>query len=345
LIPLNFEQISRWTDLIAPFESRQLFHSPAWLSFLAETQNIECRYWSISDHGRIAGYFCGGLVRKGPFRILGSPLKGWGTNYMGPVVNRDFDQTAFLDALDELAGIEGLSMIELENPVFDGPALVCHDYLPLSQPTYIVELTPGDTQKMWKQFGKRSRVRQAVRFGVQVEDTRDEAIATEYHSQLVEVFRRQGLAPPYPRARPVALFRNLRPKGMLFALRAIDADGETIATGLFPHDDKTLIFWGGACREHAYRLRPNDLMHWIAMELAASQGLRVYNTCGDGLFKSKFGGTLHLAQRWHKSYSRTAEIARGGYAWFHETQMRVRGWYQQNRAMRGGLPLHPKETV
>ena len=30
-------------------------------------------------------------------------MKGWASNFMGPVVNSDYDQDAFLRAIDELA--------------------------------------------------------------------------------------------------------------------------------------------------------------------------------------------------------------------------------------------------
>jgi hypothetical protein len=338
LLPLRPDEIRNWDQLIAPFESRQLFHRSAWLSYLEDTQPVELRYWRIGDRGRTAGYFCGGLLRKGPFRILGSPLKGWGTNYLGPVVNGDFDQDAFLEALEELAVREKLSMIELENPVLDGEALARFGYQAVGQPTYLVELRPGDIGTMWKHFGKRSEVRQAIRFGVTVEETGDEEIAIEYYRELIGVFRRQGLPAPYPATSPLLLFRHLWPGGLLFALRAIGPDGSTVATGFFPHDERTLIFWGGACRSDAYKLRPNDLVHWKAMELAASSGLRIYNTSGDGLFKSKFGGTLHNARRWHKSYSWAAEWARSGYALVHQTRNRVRGWYQNRHNPAGQIP-------
>jgi hypothetical protein len=73
-------------------------------------------------------------------------------------------------------------------------------------------------------------------------------------------------------------------------------------------------FWGGASRISSWKLSPNDLLQWAAMEKGAAKGLRVYNMCGYGYFKSKFGGMLEEPKRWHKSYSVTARWARRAYA-------------------------------
>ena len=123
LEPLTEEQCARWEDLIAPCEATHLFHRGPWLDYLAASRGVDIRLWAIRDRGATVGYFCGGLVRKGPFLVLGSPLKGWGTNYMGPVVNRNFEQTEFLLALDELSRREGVAMVELESPVLSGGPL------------------------------------------------------------------------------------------------------------------------------------------------------------------------------------------------------------------------------
>ena len=56
--------------------------------------------------------------------------------------------------------------------------------------------------------------------------------------------------------------------------------------------------------------------------------MRVYNMCGYGYFKSKFGGALEEPIRWHKCYSATAKWARQAYAAYFDKQIRLRGWWQ-----------------
>ena len=128
LEPLTDEEQETWDARIAGYESAHLFHRQAWLDYLAESQGVQIRHWAIREAGRTVGYFCAGIFSKGPFRILGSPLKSWGTNFMGPVVNPDFSAEAFLLALDELAASERIAMLEIENPILDADLMASRGY-------------------------------------------------------------------------------------------------------------------------------------------------------------------------------------------------------------------------
>ena len=56
----------------------------------------------------------------------------------------------------------------------------------------------------------------------------------------------------------------------------------------------------------------------------AAKGLRVYNMCGYGYFKSKFC-VLPQPGRWHKSCWANARFARRVYALYFGKQIRLRG--------------------
>jgi hypothetical protein len=331
LEPLSDADVGRWDALIAPYDSRQLFHRRAWLDYLAASRRLQLRFWAIRDHGRTVGYFCGGVLRKGPFRILGSPLKGWGTNFLGPVANPDLDQRAFLAAMDDLAARERLAVVEMESPLLSDAPMEAHGYEPAAQQTYVIELSPDDPGKVWDRIDLKSRqkIRKARRLGVSVRETTGAAFAAEFYDQFVEVLARKTLSPPYGPDCPRVLLEVLGPHGMVYALDVTDPDGRSIATGIFPHDDRTVYFWGGASRLTGWQFSPNDLLQWTAMEAACLRGLRTYNMCGYGYFKSKFGGTLEHPKRWHKTYSRAARLARRGYQAYFERRIRLRGWLRR----------------
>ena len=80
LEPLSVDQSVRKDDLIALYESAQLFHRRPWLDYLVASPGVDVRLWAIGGAETTIGDICGGLVRKGTFLLLGSPLKGWGTN-------------------------------------------------------------------------------------------------------------------------------------------------------------------------------------------------------------------------------------------------------------------------
>jgi CelD/BcsL family acetyltransferase involved in cellulose biosynthesis len=331
LEPLSPDEASRWDDLIAPYETRQLFHQRAWLDYLAATRALRVHFWAIRQGGRTVGFFCGGILRKGPFKILGSPLKGWGTNFMGPVADRDLDGQAFLKAVDDLARRERLAVVEMESPFLEDRAFEAYDYEPADQQTYVVDLARAEPAKIWERIDLKSRqkIRKAQRLGASVHEATGGDFAAEFYDQFVEVLARKTLSPPYgPECAPVLLERLGR-VGMVYGLEIKDPDGRSIATGIFPHDDRTVYYWGGASRLSGWRYSPNDLLQWAAMEAACVRGIRVYNMCGYGYFKSKFGGSLEHPRRWHKNYSLAARWARRAYHAYFERRIHLRGWWHR----------------
>lgn len=336
---LDAGQASRWDELVAPYRSRQVFHRRAWLEYLAASRGAEIRMWSLQEGPRTLGYFCGGIVQKGPFRILGSPLRGWGTNFMGPVADADIDGEALLSALDQVAREEGVDVTELEYPGQSGQALQAAGYEAEEGRTYVVPLTPFDEKACWERIHskKRNQIRKAIKCGLTVEDTDDPAVADEFYERFEDLMRRKGRVPPYTPDHPRLLFRHLKPAGLLFSLRVRDASGSILATGLFPHDDEEVYFWGGSSWQDGRDLNPNDFLQWSAIRLACERGLKVYNMCGPGRFKRGFGGDLVEIRRWHKCYSRRARWARRGYEMYFKAWTRLAARFTRP----GMLPPRP----
>jgi len=174
---------------------------------------------------------------------------------------------------------------------------------------------------MWSRMAQRSQVRKAQRAGLTIEDSDDAAIAAEFYEQCTTVLGRKGVNMPFGPAVPRDLYECMKPCDLLFSVRVRDAEGRTIATGLFPHDDRTVIYWFGACTNEGYRLAANDLMHWTVMEWAGKRGMQTYDMSGFGFFKSKFGGELTVLNRWYKCYSPMAWYARRAYEIFHQQSL------------------------
>jgi GNAT acetyltransferase-like protein len=325
LEPLSAEQEARWDDLLLSCSGHHVFHRRAWLDYLAESRGITTRLWQVSDPEGAVGYFCGGTLKKGPFRILGSPLTGWGTNTLGPVFKRaDADHGAFLAALDELARAERLATIELESTLLSEGALEAAGFEPTAAWTYLVHLDAFDSGATWRRLSGpcRNRIRRALSEGLRVEATEDPAFVDDYYAQYAAVMRRKGMRPHYPIDYPRALFSHLQKDGSVLALQVKDKANRAVASGLFPYDERGLYFWGAASVHESLDQCPNELLHWTAMQLAAEKGLTTYNMSGHGRFKKKFGGTLTLVKRWHKHYWRSAGWARRGYRLWLDLQTR-----------------------
>jgi GNAT acetyltransferase-like protein len=332
--PLAAEEIKRWDSLIAPFARRSLFHTATWMQWLAETRAVEARFWAIRAGSELVGYFCGGIFRKGPYKILGTPLKGWLTNDMGPVTGEGFDQKKFFRALDDLAQQESIAMIEMENTHLDAERFVGSEYRPVPMPVYIVPIDKPEAMLSRLHPKARKAVRKAAEFGLRVKPSAD-GFTEELYDQYREVLARKNLFPTFHPEWPKRLLELLRPRDQMFALDVRDSENKSLATGMFPHDDRSMYFSFTGSRMAGWRLFPNDLLQWTAMEMAAERGLEIYNMCGYGQFKSKFGGELQQRQRWHKAYSRSARWARRGYEFLFLKRMRVRGWIE-NKVQKQG---------
>lgn len=327
LSALSASDVLRWDDLIRPYANRTLFHRRAWLDYLEASQRVEVRFWRITEAGRTLGYFCGGVVNKGPFKILGSPLRGWGTNSMGPVAEPWLSSAAFLTEVEKLARREHFSMIELESLAVHPIDLTARHYEPTTTWTFIVTILPGDKEGMWNRLDstRRTGIRKAERGQLVVEMADDDALADEFYDQYLELMRRKGLRPPYPRSRPHLLLKHLRGTGLLIALRVRDRRGNVVATGFFLHDETTMYFWAGASTLEGYKTYANEYMHWTAMCRGAERGLRQYNMSGNGLFKKKFGGELVELRRWSRCSSVAARYGRRAYQFLFNHRLKLRG--------------------
>jgi Acetyltransferase (GNAT) domain len=135
----------------------------------------------------------------------------------------------------------------------------------------------------------RRAIRKGVKEGVTVEEATGEDFAAEYHVQLVDVFAKQDLRPPYTDRRVRELIRCVHPRGRLLLLRAVSPDGVRIGTGILPALNGTAWFWGGASwREHQI-MRPNEAILWYAMRRWRQRGMSVLDTGGGGDYKRKYG--------------------------------------------------------
>ena len=312
LEPLRPEQITRWDSLIADFPRRTVFHSQAWFRCIVESQQADWRYWAVTDHGRVVGYFAGGITHRGPFRILGSPLRTWRTNHIGPLLQEGVDPEAFVIALNHLARAERLSMVEIEyegmpHAAYEDAGFDCHQTW-----TNTLRLTP-DLARLLRATGqgRRHGIRKAQRYGLEVVDYAGAGALV--HDQLTRTLQRKGALCPFPVEFSMAVERNLRPAGLLYSLGVRNPDGEIVAAGLFPRDHRTVYLWECSSELKGRNHNPNDLLHWGLICRAAVDGHQLYNMSGYGRFNYSFGTELVAVHRWNKCYSLSARASRRVY--------------------------------
>jgi CelD/BcsL family acetyltransferase involved in cellulose biosynthesis len=284
-------ETTREWDRMDAFGDRVIFQTREWLEFLARTQGAQPVVAAVMDDREHVGYFTGLVIRRFGIRILGSPFPGWTTESMGfnlidGVNRRDAAAALIPFAFRTL----GCAHVELKDRRLQADDL--HGLGFTSEPTLTFEVDLSDDETAI--FGRmssacRRAVRRGEKLGVTVEQVTGAAFADEYYAQLVEVFARQSLVPPYGVERVRALIDCLEPTGYLLLVRARSAEGLPVATGIFPAFNGTAYFWGGASvREHQI-LRPNEAVFWYAMRYWRARGMTVLDLGGGGEYKRKYG--------------------------------------------------------
>ncbi|GGN71041.1 hypothetical protein GCM10010112_38000 [Actinoplanes lobatus] len=282
-----------WADR-ATYEDRLIFHTREWIRFVAECQRAEPLLAVVTDRGRPVGHFTGLLARRFGMRILGSPMAGWTTSYVGFNLRPDVSRRAALEALMPFAfGEAGAAHLEIRDRGLAEKDLGGLGLRWDAAPTAVIDLNPTEDQLFGAMASAcRRNIRKAAKSGVVIEDAGDDpAFADEFYDQLRDVFAKQNLVPTYSVDRVRSLIRHLAPAGNLLLLRARDADGRSIATAVLPWYHRTMYFWGGASYRPFQHLRPNEALIWHALRWAKERGVTEFDFVGGNAYKAKYGTT------------------------------------------------------
>jgi hypothetical protein len=333
---VDFEKAD-WQRLDS-FADRTVFQTRDWVRFVADTQNATPVLAQLSDSGKAVGYFTGLTFTRLGIKVLGSSFPGWTTPYMGFNLAPGASRADAMAALERTAwnDLKCLHM-EVSDPHFtpeDGEAL---GFKTSYYTSYRTDLTKSE-EDLFQAMESACRrcVRKAEKSGVTIEEAHDPAFADEYYEQLKDVFSKQGLVPTYDAERVRALVRHMGPTGNVLLLRARDAEGKCIATGIFPGFNKISEFWGNASFRSYQNLRPNELIHWYAMRYWKKRGAEVHDWGGEGTYKEKYGCVSHRVPWFNKSRYEFVGKLRDTAKKMHRGKQRLVGWWQGDRTAVAG---------
>jgi len=323
-----------WGEVLAGFPDREIFQTPEWIRFVAESQGATPVVLAVKDHSATVGYFTGLIVAKVGLKILGSPFTGWTTPRMGIRLLPDVSRRAAVEAVVRYA-FEELKCIHLElndlNISRDDIAGLGFRYK--TSQSFLADLS-ADENAIYARMSSsacRYRIRKAAKMGLVIEEASDEGFVDDYYAQLCDVFAKQSLVPTYDKERIRLLIHHLLPTGNLLLLRAREPEGRCIATSIFVGLHQFAYFWGNASWRQDQHFCPNEALQWHGMKYWKQRGVRYYEF-GGGNYKRKYGGEVVESDLlWKSKYSwiswarRTAQLG-------YRARQRVAGLWKKGKS-------------
>lgn len=282
-----------WDVIVAAYQSARVYHRSSWHDVLEATFPGTVVRFEVQRNGRVCGHWCGLVVRKFGARVFGAPLPGSATSYMHPLFSTVPPAGEFLDAILTWARNQRIGMVDVGGDYFE-TAFEAKGFGIKNRQTYRIDVSGGE-HGVWKNLkpAMRNKVRKAEKKGVYISEDTPPGFPDLFSEMLQDVFGRQGLVPTYSPALIGALVKFLGRSGHVKTLTAWH-EGEALASMIVLFDEQAAYFWGGASYRVAYPFGANDLINWHALRLAAKRGLPVFDTCGGGTYKEKFGGSKVL---------------------------------------------------
>jgi CelD/BcsL family acetyltransferase involved in cellulose biosynthesis len=316
-----------WDAIVASHEDAEVYHTAAWLEFLAATQGAEPVIAVVSIDGRPVGYFVGAIVRRLGVRVLGSPLRGWGTQCMGFLLDDGVDRRAVADALIPFAFHELRCLhVELADRKLSKEHMEGSKYAVELGTSYSIDLTKSEDALLQAMQPKtRQKIRKALRGQLRVDDTTDAAFADEFHAFLTETFARQGIGPTYDVARVRQLIESLHGTGFLLVLRVRSPEGKVLAAGISVGGRRVAVSWGLAMDRSDDDLNPAQLLWWETIRHWRDRQVSLFDMGGGGEYKERYGPVETVTAHFLRSRWPILHVGRTAVRWLAHTRQVIAG--------------------
>lgn len=318
--PIDPTHDARWLAFVADHPRATIFHHPAWLGVLREAFGYRAHHLACEDeHGQLLGVLPL-LAQRG--LVSGSRLSSLPRSPVGGPLARDAASTRALlqAAIDSLNGQRGAHLqLKVESSALDDlvPGLVGTRF----RPTYVLPLPSAGEPLVIGDAAHRERIKRAVkkaaRNGVIVRSAEGAVDLRAWYTLYLETMRSHAV-PPRPYRFFEIAWSVLRPLGLLRLLLA-EQHGTTaprLLAGCLNFQFGPTVFYGfGGSRAVDLELRPNDAIHWRAIQDAQGEGYSAYDfgevstgNAGLATYKAKWGSEQRWLYRYYHPAPRELEI-------------------------------------
>jgi CelD/BcsL family acetyltransferase involved in cellulose biosynthesis len=314
LVPRAETDRASWDSLLIRCPAASIFHTWDWQELLAEVYGVSIGRSSVLLDGETIGCFPYCVTSRGGLRVIASPLMGWATPYLGPVLTVPGVDVSPL--VCEMIRAEGCEYSELT--VFDPEAvgrLASHGYRISARTTLLTDLAVGE-EALWKGISKSTRrqIRKAEKEGVIAEDARWEDVADRYWEMAVETYRKSRRRPPIPKKMFQLLSERFAPAQRTKVLVARRGD-EILAAKVILLYGNRMHWWDGVSGRRFSSFSPHGLLNWQSLRWGSKNGFAVCDFGGANdphiaRFKSSFGGRAHEFVYGYRNHSLRASLVR-----------------------------------
>lgn len=259
----------RWADLATGHPDATVFHHPRWARLLADCYGYDARLCALV---RADGSLEGGIpLLDVKSRLTGRRAVGLAfTDFCPPLYAQGAGPAALVDGLREVRRREGWPRVEIRWGVegaSPGERVFRHT----------TALSP-DAEAVFARF-KKTRVKQPIRqaraAGITVTQTSEWEGVRAFYDLHLRTRRRLGVP-----TQPLKFFRlvweRLVAEDLGFAALAYDGS-RVVAGGVFLRWNGVTTYKFGASEADAWKLRPNHLLLWEAIQRSCAAGDRLFD--------------------------------------------------------------------
>ncbi len=298
-----------------------IYHHPAWLQVLEEAYgykpvNLACEDASGQLQGVLPLYYIRRLLTGRCFSSLPR------TPVAGPLACNDQAAIALLQAAVKRTRNEQGAQLQLKvsSNTLDGrvDGVVGGPW----RETYVLQLPERPELLRIDNSRNHSRIKwsvnKATRLGVQVYPAETERELLAWYELYLDTMRWVAV-PPRPYRFFEVAWKRLQPSGLMRLLLAKQYEvgcTRLLAGSLFLMFGQTIFYAFTGWRRDDLSLRPNDAIHWQAIQDACTEGFRCYDfgevtKSNEGLaeFKSKWGTEQKLLYRYYYPAPRELETS------------------------------------
>jgi len=148
------------------------FCSKRWDAFLRNAFNASRHFVGIYDGAELIGLWPAYVLKKGPLKIIGSPLRGWFTPWLGPRFFQEVPESEIkalsqgaMYAFDEYVAKNNFDYVECSSLNLDDETMLNLNYQPLTKATTVLDISLP-SEDLLKSLGKtcQKKIKKVYKF-------------------------------------------------------------------------------------------------------------------------------------------------------------------------------------